>query len=97
MKSGERVIRYIACADFKCGECDGYILKGKPYLLDMIPYGNGVFYNHKIHEWHWKGSPRVIIDRTRYISRSHIFHTDGDIRANKKRLFLAKVQPWRDW
>lgn len=68
MRKGEKIYRLIASKDFSCDECQGTICAGRPFLLDKIPYPGGVL-SHKIHEGHWLGSPRDIIDLTRKKSR----------------------------
>lgn len=72
MKQGEVVLRLRANRTIKCRECHGYIYPGETFLLDIIPYveGYGVFRRVKrvkrpIHEYHWKGSGSVIVDRVK--------------------------------
>jgi len=72
VREGEVVLRLRASRLLKCRECDGWIRPGEIFLLDVIPYveGSGVFRRVKrvkraIHEWHWKGSKRVIVDRVK--------------------------------
>jgi len=72
VRDGEVVLRLRANRLLKCRECDGWIYPSEIFLLDVIPYveGSGVFRRVKrvkraIHEWHWKGSKRVIVDRVK--------------------------------
>ena|GEM_PF-4730549 len=64
MKPGESVIRVQAYKDVKCRECDGWIIAGQTFLIDMIPH-KGKRYAHNIHEGHWKGPVNVIVDKTK--------------------------------
>lgn len=71
MKKGEIVLRLRATRDAKCRECEYPIIAGQPFLLDIIPYTEGVgIYRrikrvkHPIHEWHWKGQKNVIVDKS---------------------------------
>jgi hypothetical protein len=70
LKEGEVVLRLTAKKLVKCRECHGWIYPGETFLLDVIPYVEAfgpfrrvIRVKRPIHEYHWKGSEDVIVDR----------------------------------
>lgn len=94
MKQGEKVYRLLANHNFACEECGRWILLGKPFLLDKIPYGDGDVHNHKICETCWHGTNAVIIDLTH---RRHDLSRRSSSQYYNKAQWIAKHQPWRNY